>query len=41
LSPVQLAAVPVPTTVVGFDTSSGPAPAGIPQWPLGFPFGPI
>ena len=36
---VQLAAVPVPTTVVGRETSAGCPCAGTPavQWPLGFP----
>ena len=38
-SPVQLAAVPVPTTVVGLDTSSGCASAGTAQWPSGLPAG--
>jgi hypothetical protein len=36
---VQLPVVPLPTTVVGFDTSAGWPPAGIPaeHLPLGFP----
>jgi len=38
-SPVQLAAVPVPTTVVGADTSSASASAGMSAWPSGQPAG--
>ena len=34
-SPVQLAALPLPTTVVGLDTSSGWASEGIAQFPVG------
>ena len=38
---VQLAAVPVPTTVVGLAMLSGCAAAGIEQWPLGLPKPPL
>jgi hypothetical protein len=38
-APVQLAAVPVPTTVVGEDTSSAWPSAGIAAWPSGYPAG--
>src|SRR5512137_2129994 len=40
-APVQLAGVPVPTTVLGVELSSGPAPAGTAQVAsgLGFPAG--
>src|SRR5690606_28067705 len=38
-SPVQLAGVPSPTTVVGFETFSRPASAGISQCPSGLPAG--
>jgi hypothetical protein len=34
---VQLAAVPVPTTLVGCDVSTGWAAAGIATWPFGLP----
>src|SRR5438046_1596990 len=36
-SPVQLAGVPVPITVVGLETSSAWASGGIGSWPSGFP----
>src|SRR5512140_331108 len=38
-SPVQLAGVPVPMTVVGFETSSGPASGGSGSCPSGLPAG--
>src|SRR5215510_14642195 len=38
-SPVQLAAVPVPTTDVGDDTSSAWPCAGTVAWPFGYPAG--
>jgi hypothetical protein len=38
-SAVQLAAVPLPTTVVGADESSAAASAGTSQCPSGFPAG--
>jgi hypothetical protein len=34
---VQLAAVPVPTTVVGCEVSTGRPSAGIAAWPFGLP----
>jgi hypothetical protein len=41
LSPVQLAAVPSPTTVVGDEMSSASAVVGTGHFPAGFPFGPV
>ncbi|MBB5959495.1 hypothetical protein FHS29_006116 [Saccharothrix tamanrassetensis] len=38
-SDVQLAAVPLPTTVVGLELSSGPASGGTSAVPAGFPAG--
>jgi hypothetical protein len=38
-SPVQLAGVPVPITIVGFETSSACASAGMGAWPSGLPAG--
>jgi hypothetical protein len=37
---VQLVALPVPTTVVGDETSAASPALGTAQWPLGLPLGP-